>query len=165
MRLRHSRVRSWLVTIALAGLLGACETGSTEVTGGATAPTETTPSASTETAPTGPTAATGPTSPTLEGTWAGTWQTDVAQVNSTFTWEIEATADGFSGTIDVQGTSCISNGSVDVAVDGDRITVGLVQAEEPVTFTGTISGDRMSGTYDAGTCPPPNSGSWEAVRS
>jgi hypothetical protein len=78
---------------------------------------------------------------------------------------IEATPNGFTGTIEVQNTTCISNGTVDVALDDDRITVGLVQAEEPVTFTGTISGDRMSGTYDAGTCPPPNSGTWQAVRS
>jgi hypothetical protein len=35
---------------------------------------------------------------------------------------------------------------VDVALDGDRITVGLVMAEEPVTFTGTISGDQISRT-------------------
>jgi hypothetical protein len=83
----------------------------------------------------------------------------------TFSWVIEATQDGFTGTIEVQNTACISNGTVDVALDGDQITVGLVQAEEPVTFTGTISGDRMSGTYDAGTCPPPNSGTWQAVRS
>jgi hypothetical protein len=162
---RHDRARPWLPCLVLVAVLGACETGSTEVTGGGTGPTEPTPTGPTETAPTGPTAATGPTAPTLEGTWSGTWQTDVAQVSGTFTWEIEATADGFTGTIDVEGTSCISSGSVDVTLDGDRITVGLVQAEEPVTFTGTISGDQMSGTYDAGTCPPPNSGSWEAVRS
>jgi hypothetical protein len=28
-----------------------------------------------------------------------------------------------------------------------------------------VSGDTMSGTYDASACPPPNTGSWEAVRS
>jgi len=65
----------------------------------------------------------------------------------------------------VQNTTCISNGTVDVSLDGDCITVGQVQAEQPVTFTGTISGDRMSRTYDAGTCPPPNAGTREAVRS
>ncbi len=150
----------------LIGVLGACELGSTEVTGGTSGPTEAAPTVPTETAPTGPTAATGATAEaTLEGTWNGTWRTEVAQVSGTFTWNIEATPDGFRGTIDVQGTPCISSGSVDITLEGDRITVGLVEAEEPVTFSGTISGDRMSGTYDAGTCPPPNSGAWEAVRS
>jgi hypothetical protein len=162
----RSRVRSvWAAPMcALLLLLSACELGSTDVAGGETGPTTT--------APTGPTEATGPTVPTgptadavLEGTWSGTWDTDVPQVKGTFSWVIEATPNGFTGTIEVQNTTCISNGTVDVALDDDRITVGLVQAEEPVTFTGTISGDRMSGTYDAGTCPPPNSGTWQAVRS
>ena len=144
-------------------LLPACELGSTDVSGGSTGPTST---ASTGPTGTGPTAPTGPTAEVaLAGTWNGTWDTDVPQVNGTFSWVIEVTPNGFTGTIDVEGTSCISNGTVDVSLDGDRITVGLVHAEEPVTFTGTISGDRMSGTYDAGTCPPPNSGTWEAERS
>jgi hypothetical protein len=43
----------------------------------------------------------------------------------TFSWVIEATQDGFTGTIEVQNTACISNGTVDVALDGDQITVGL----------------------------------------
>jgi hypothetical protein len=145
-------------------LVPACELGSTKVSGGSSGPVETAPSGPTDaTGTTGPTGSTGEVS--LAGTWNGTWDTDVPQVNGTFTWVIEVTPNGFKGTIDVQGTSCISNGSVDVSLDGDQITVGLVHAEEPVTFTGTISGDRMTGTYDAGTCPPPNSGSWEAQRS
>ena len=127
----------------------------------------------TTTAPTGPTEATGPTATTgptgaavLEGTWGGTWDTDVPQVKGTFSWVIEATPDGFTGTIEVQNTTCISNGTVDVALDGDRITVGLVQAEEPVTFTGTISGDRMSGTTPARVRRPiPGLGRPSAPRS
>ena len=163
----RNRVTRSFVAVAiglLALLVPACDLGSTKVSGGSTGLTETAPTGPTEA--TGTTAPTGPTGDvTLAGTWNGTWDTDVPQVNGTFSWVIEVTPNGFRGTIDVQGTSCISNGSVDVSFDGDQITVGLVHAEEPVTFTGTISGDRMSGTYDAGTCPPPNAGSWEAVRS
>jgi hypothetical protein len=162
----RSRVRSVAVASvwALLLLLSACELGSTDVAGGETGATTMAPTGPTEA--TGPTAATGPTGAAiLEGTWSGTWDTDVPQVRGTFSWVIEATPNGFSGTIEVQNTTCISNGTVDVSLDGDQITVGLVRAEEPVTFTGTISGERMSGTYDAGTCPPPNSGTWQAVRS
>jgi hypothetical protein len=161
-RIRRSLAVATIGLLVL--LVPACETGSTDVTGGTTGTVETAPTGPTE--PTGSTAATGPTGEaTLAGTWDGTWDTDIPQVNGTFSWVIEVTPNGLKGTIDVQGTDCISNGKVDITLDGDQITVGLVQAEEPVTFTGTISGDRMSGTYDAGTCPPPNSGSWEAVRS
>jgi hypothetical protein len=53
----------------------------------------------------------------------------------------------------------------EVDAGGDTITVGSIQAEQPITFTGTVSGERMSGTYDASARPPPNTGSWEAVRS
>jgi collagen type VII alpha len=143
-------------------LLSACETGSTDVTGGSTPTTPTGPTEST-----GPTAATGPTgdAAALEGTWSGTWDTDIPQVHGTFSWTIEATANGFKGTIDIQDTSCVSNGQVDIALDGDTITIGSINAEQPITFTGTVSGDTMSGTYDASACPPPNTGSWEAVRS
>jgi hypothetical protein len=163
---RTSRMR--LVSIALACFslvsLSACEVGSTDISGGATGPTETAPTGPTES--TGPTAATGPTgAAVLEGTWSGNWDTDVPQVNGTFSWTIEATPNGFTGTIDIQDTSCVSNGKVDIALEGDTITIGSIQAEQPITFTGAVSGDTMSGTYDASACPPPNTGSWEAVRS
>ena len=163
---RTSRMR--LVSVALACFslvwLSACEVGSTDISGGATGPTATAPAGPTES--TGPTAATGPTgAAVLEGTWSGTWDTDVPQVNGTFSWTIEATPNGFTGTIDIQDTSCVSSGQVDIALDGDTITIGSIQAEQPITFMGTVSGDTMSGTYDASACPPPNTGSWKAVRS
>jgi hypothetical protein len=164
--IRTPQTRLGFVALACSLLVGlsACEVGSTDISGGTgpTATASTGPIESTE-----PTAATGPTSGgvDLEGTWSGTWETDVPQVHGTFSWVIESTPDGFRGTIHVDDTTCVSNGSVEVTLDGDRIRVGLVQAEQPVTFTGTVSGDEMSGIYDAGTCPPPNAGTWEAVRS
>ena len=163
---RTSRMRLVAVALACFSLvsLSACEVGSTDISGGATGPTATAPTGPTES--TGPTAATGPTgAAVLEGTWSGTWDTDVPQVNGTFSWTIEATPNGFTGTIDIQDTSCVSSGQVDIALDGDTITIGSIQAEQPITFTGTVSGDTMSGTYDASACPPPNTWSWEAVRS
>ena len=164
-RVSRARLVSVAGALAFVVALSACELGSTDVTGGETRPTETAPTGPTATS--GPTAATGPTSGAidLEGTWSGTWETDVPAVHGTFSWVIESTPDGFTGTIQVDDTTCVSNGTVDVSLQGDKITIGLVRAEEPVTFTGTVSGEQMSGTYDAGTCPPPNSGTWEAVRS
>jgi len=160
--MRTSSARLALAVVAIL-VLSACETGSTDVSGGSAETAPTGPTGPTES--TGPTAATGPTGASLEGTWSGTWDTDIPQVNGTFSWTIEATPNGFKGTIDIQDTSCVSNGQVDIALDGDTITIGSIQAEQPITFTGTVSGDTMSGTYDASACPPPNTGSWEAVRS
>jgi hypothetical protein len=164
-RIRTSRTRLGFVALACSLLvaLSACETGSTEVSGG-TGPAETAPTGPTEA--TGPTAATGPTGAALlEGTWSGTWDTDIPQVKGTFSWTIEASPHGFTGTIDIHDTSCVSSGSVGITLEGDTITIGSIEAEQPITFTGTVSGDTMSGTYDASACPPPNTGSWEAVRS
>jgi hypothetical protein len=70
-----------------------------------------------------------------------------------------------TGTIDIHDTACVSNGWVGITLDGDTITIGSIQAEQPITFTGTVSGDTMSGIYDGTACRPPNTGNWEAVRS
>jgi hypothetical protein len=150
-----------LVTILL---LSACETGSTDVVGGATGPTET--------ASTGPTAATGSTATTgstgaatLEGTWEGTWGAKGFPNAGTFSMVITPVADGFEGTIEIQNSQCVTNGTVTIGLEGDQITFGAVEAEKEVSFTGEVSADRMSGTWEATSCPPPSTGIWEAVRS
>lgn len=52
------------------------------------------------------------------------------------------------------------------AIEGERITFAVVDAEHEISFTGTVSGDRMSGIWnDGGSCPPPHDGIWEAARS
>jgi hypothetical protein len=170
MGLRGSRVRHWASTIALVALLGACETGSTEVTGGGTGPSATAPTGPTETAPTGPTAETGPTAPTgadvIEGSWSGTWGIEGFPDAGMFSMEITPTTDGFEGGIQVQNSECVSGGALEMDLEGDRITFGVVDAEHEISFTGTVSGDRMSGTWnDGGSCPPPHDGIWEARRS
>jgi hypothetical protein len=164
---RDDRARAWLIGVVLVALLGACETGSTEVTGGGTGPTETAPTGPTETAPTGTTAATGPTAAgVIEGSWSGTWGIEGFPDAGTFSLEIEPAAGGFEGAIQIQNSECVSGGAVEIGLDGDRITFGVVQAEQEISFTGTVSGDRMSGTWnDGGGCPPPHDGIWEAVRS
>ena len=144
-------------------LLGACETGSTEVTGGGTGPAETAPTGPTQTAPTGPTAETG--AGAIEGSWTGTWGIERFPDAGTFSMEITPTTDGFEGAIEIQDSECVSGGTVAMGLEGDRITFGVVDAEHEISFTGTVSGDRMSGTWnDGGSCPPPHDGIWEAVR-
>jgi len=91
-----------VATPAVLFLLPACEVGPTDVSGGTTGPVETAPTGPTES--TGSMAPTGPTGEaTLAGTWDGTWDTDIPQVNGTFSWVIEVTPNGLEGTIDVQG--------------------------------------------------------------
>lgn len=163
---RRDRGGTWLLGLVLVALLGGCEVGSTDVAGGATAPAQTAPTGPTQEA-TGPTAITGPTgSAVLEGTWTGTWGFPQLPDAGTFSMEIVPTQEGFSGTIQIDESECVSNGTLTIGLEGDRIEIGAIQAEEAITFSGTISGDRMSGTWnDGGSCPPPHDGIWEAVRS
>jgi hypothetical protein len=165
--IRRAHVRSFLLGAAIVALLGACELGSTEVSGGASGPTETTPTGPAETAPTGPTAATGPTGAgVIMGSWTGTWGIEGLPDAGTFSMEITPTTDGFEGVIEIRSSECVSGGTVAMGLEGDRITFGVVDAEHEISFTGTVAGDRMSGTWnDGGSCPPPHDGIWEAVRS
>jgi len=81
----------WLVGVAIVGLVGACEVGSTDVAGGATASAETAPTGPTQEA-TGPTAVTGPTATAvIEGTWNGTWGFEQLPDAGTFSMEITQT--------------------------------------------------------------------------
>ena len=100
------------------------------------------------------------------GSWSGTWGIEGFPDAGTFSLEIEPTAGGFEGAIQIQNSECVSGGAVEIGLEGDRITFGVVQAELEISFTGTVSGDRMSGTWnDGGGCPPPHDRIWEAPRS
>ena len=171
-----TRIRSLVVRVLLPFALlalAACSSGSTDVTGGdATGPTATEPTGPTAvtgaTAATGPSAATGPTGTTegsIAGTWDGTWTSTEFQSSGGFSMTFESTADGFDGTIQIQGSECVSDGEVTASLDGDRITIGAVQAEERIDFEGQVSGSTMSGTYHSPAACGNDSGTWEATLS
>ena len=159
-----------VLPVALLGLV-ACTSGSTEVTGGeptgATAVEPTGPTAATgSTSAVGPSAATGPTGVaegSIAGTWDGTWTSGEFENSGSFSMTFEPTGDGFAGTIQINGSSCVSDGEVTAAVEGDRITIGAVQAEERIDFEGRVSGDTMSGTYSSPAACGNDSGTWEAT--
>jgi hypothetical protein len=156
-------VSTVIIAVSLVVVLSACGTGSTDVTGGPTGPTQTAPTGPTATGPSAGAGATG--SGDLEGTWRGTWDTDVPLISVTFSMQITSTTTGFTGAIAIEGSPCVTGGDVEVTLEGDQISFGTVEAEQEIAFEGTVSGDQMSGTYEAGSCPPPNSGTWEATRT
>lgn len=159
------RGRRLLPVLAIALVAAACSKGDTTVTpaspSGATAPGGLVPS---------PPAATGATGSTgtdigITGTWTGSWQTDAdSAVNGTFTIDFVQQGEDISGDITIQGSACVTQGSVIGKVQGDKIEFGAVQAEQTVTYTGAISGDSLSGTYDSPQCGP-DTGTWEATRT
>lgn len=120
----------------------------------------------TGTAPTGPTGTTAQPEPVsgLGGTWSGTWANSTPD-DATGTFEIAWTQDGtkLSGTITIDGTPCLSGGTITGKIRGNAINFGVVEGQVEVNYAGEVEGDTMSGTY-ATSCGNAN-GDWEATKT
>lgn len=147
----------------------ACSKGGTTVT--PASPSATIPGGIV-TSPPGATGATGSTGTDIgiTGTWRGSWQTDAGSTSGlgkgTFTMEFVQQGEDISGDITIQGSACLTQGSITGKMQGDKIEFGVVQAEQTVAYSGAISGDSLSGTYatpDVVGCGP-DTGTWEATR-
>jgi len=133
--------------------LGACsssssDTSSTSSTG---APPSSTASAATS-APTQTTAGdlSGKWSGQYTGTFQGTFVLDWQQSGSNLSGTIKLSSE--SGTDDVNGT-----------VNGGTISFGTV-GSQAITYSGSVSGDSMSGTYKVQTPNGSVGGSWSATK-
>jgi hypothetical protein len=160
------RTRGFLAALVLILTLAvaACSSGSTEVTAdGPTGPTETGPTGTSSTGATGA-GSTGSTGDAgIAGTWDGTWSSTEFPVSGTFTMTFKDTEEGFTGTIRIQGSDCVSTGKVTAAVDGTAITIGAVRAEQEIEFAGEVSDGTMSGTYRSPAGCGDDRGTWEAT--
>jgi hypothetical protein len=165
-RLEESAVKRTLVLLVMMLASVACSKGGTTVTPASPSPSTSPTSGGIVTSPPGATGATGSTGTDIgiTGTWTGSWQTDAdAAVKGTFTIEFVQQGEDISGDITIQGSACVTQGSIIGKVQGDKIEFGAVQAEQTVTYAGAISGDSLSGTYDSPQCGP-DTGTWEATR-
>jgi hypothetical protein len=141
-------VLSFLLVAAVA-----CSSSSPTATGD-----QTSPSAPAATSPPASSPASGGSDTDLSGTWSG-------QYGGTFTgtFKLSWTQSGsnLNGTIDLNpgGTSPL-NGTV----SGNSITFGTV-GSQAITYTGTVSGDSMSGNYKVHTANGTVGGSWSANKT
>ena len=121
--------------------------------GGTTSTSTTPPAGTSTTAPA--TSGGGATAQPLTGRWNGTFS---GTFNGTFKLTWRETSSNLHGVIhlDPGGTSTI-NGTV----SGNSIRFGTV-GSSAVTYTGTVSGDRMSGTWKV-NAGPGGSGTWSAT--
>lgn len=150
-----SRVVLPAVVLALAVSAAACSSSSpTTATGGSqppASPIATSPPASSP-------ASSGGSDADLSGNWSG-------QYSGTFTGTFKLTwtqsNSKLTGTIDLNpgGTSPL-NGTV----SGNDITFGTV-GSQAITYTGTVSGNSMSGTYKVKTANGTVGGSWSANKT
>jgi hypothetical protein len=154
-----SRLRASVLimgAVPLAALLAAgCSSGSASsvtiakvTTAAAAVSTAASAAASTTTTPA--------TASDLTGTWNGTYN---GSYSGTFTVKWTQSGSGVNGTIALPtvGTTEQLNGTV----NGDKITFGTV-GSFAVTYSGTFSGNSMSGTYNVGGSP---AGNWSASKA
>ncbi len=81
----------------------------------------------------------------MDGTWDGTWTSTVASSRSgSFQARVVQSGTTLSGGIDIPYIAMV-NAPLTGTVNGSQITFGDI--DQTITFVGTVSGDRCSGTF------------------
>lgn len=105
-----------------------------------------------------------PTALGLGGQWTGTWADTSPDTSSgTFSLTWTQTGNNLAGTITVKGTPCLSGATVTGTINGSAISFGAVSGRITVTYDGSVSGNKMQGTYSAPTCGDAK-GNWSATQ-
>jgi hypothetical protein len=100
----------------------------------------------------------------LTGSWKGTWVNESPQTAvGTFTLSWAQQGNNLFGAIGVVGSTCLSGGNVTGTVNGNSLSFGAVEGSNMINYTGTYSGNTMSGTY-ASACGN-SKGTWSAVKA
>ena len=102
-------------------------------------------------------------SPASGQSWQGTWSSAKFPISGTFQLDVTMSATSMAGTLSVAGSDCISAGKLQSKVSGSTVEFGLVAGGRAlITFHGTITGGRMTGTYASGADCGNDKGSWQA---
>ena len=102
----------------------------------------------------------------LAGTWNGTYDAQ-SGITGTFTVRFTQTGTALTGTIQIQDSPCVSQGTISGAISGNQISFGALQGqggnpEALISFTGTVNGNQMSGDFQSADCN--DSGTWTATK-
>jgi hypothetical protein len=108
----------------------------------------------------------GTTAAPFEGTWDGTW-TRTAPVAGGGDLGLVLHQEGstISGTYTATGGVCLTSGTISGAVDDITLTMKLVSPGTDSDFTGTLSGDTISGNLSASCSGGVGTGEWTVTRS
>ncbi|MFE0453829.1 hypothetical protein ACFW2D_21575 [Streptomyces sp. NPDC058914] len=98
---------------------------------------------------------------TLTGKWTGDWSTSFG--SGGFTATLSQDGERITGDLTVDGVPCSLDGSVTGTLEGDRITFGNVNSAGTISFTGSVEGNTMRGSFETDCYD--TSGSWTAQRS
>jgi hypothetical protein len=151
-------------TVVLGTACGTSSTGNGGGSGGQPSSTLQPSATPTETSSAEPSRSVEPPAADLSGTWQGTWANTTPD-DSTGTFQLDWAQEGakLSGTITISGTPCLAGADITGKVHGKQIYFGIVSGQVEVNYTGTVSGDSMSGTY-ATSCGNAE-GDWEASKT
>ena len=157
----RKRASSPLLLVAAIAVLAvaaaACSSSSPTTTATGGSPTSPAPVATSPPASSPP--ATGGSDSGLSGAWSGTYS---GVFSGTFKLVWHENGSDLHGVIHLNpgGTEPIAG-----AVNGSSIQFGTVGGSQAVTYTGSVSGNSMSGTYKIKTPEGSKNGSWSAHKT
>lgn len=142
-------LRSIVIVVSLTVMAAACSSSSSSPTPTAASVVPTTPAPPSSAPPSGAPGA------DLSGTWSGHY---TGTFNGTFSLTWQQSGPHLHGTIDLGSAG---SPSINGTVTGNTIKFGTV-GSTAITYSGTVSGDSMSGTYTVGGSA---GGSWNANKT
>jgi hypothetical protein len=149
-----------LVPIALVALAtAACSTSNGTAGGSSTEATGRSPAATMTESTAGQGSTSAPAGADLSGTWDGTYD---GAYKGTFTLDWQESGTKLSGTIDLPSLG--GSVPIDGTVAGDSITFGTVGSTN-IQYSGSLSGDSMSGSYKVLGSGGSVGGTWKANRA
>jgi hypothetical protein len=101
----------------------------------------------------------------MTGKWAGTYEsTTTAGATGTFTILFRQNGSQLTGSISIQPPGCVNTGTITGTLNGTTIAFGAVKGTQTIDYTGSVSGNTMSGTYSAPGCDHAK-GTWTATKT
>lgn len=126
-------------------------------------PATPTPAAATATPAAGNTGGSGDTG-TVDGTWTGTWTKPAG--GGTITLQLQQSGTNVTGTVTMVGSVCIPPGTaVSGTIAGSNIVFTATGSGFQAQFGGSIKGNSMTGTLNAGCSAGSATGTWNVTRS
>jgi hypothetical protein len=83
--------------------------------------------------------------------WSGTWASSKYDISGAFTVDWVQTGSHIKGTATVTGSPCgVTGGPLSGTISGNKVSFGVVDASQTVTWQGKIGKRRMSGSFSTG---------------
>jgi hypothetical protein len=153
-----SRTKYVIIAVPAALLLAACSGSPATTTPPSTSPAVA-PAATTSAASAPATTSSAATASALSGTWNGQYG---GSYSGTFTLNWQQNSSNLSGTIDLSNPS--GTLSIHGTVAGGSINFGTV-GSMAITYSGSVSGNSMSGNYQVKTANGSQNGTWSASKA